>query len=179
MSSKRLLLGDEALADNLYLKQAEVHGMSQRGGDVMSGLRLSSHAIASDLIPQGKADLIVSLEPMEALRYARWLKPEGWIVTNSVPVLNIPNYPEMEKVEGELRRRKNTVVFDMDAAAAEVATARASNMVLLGAASRFIDLPEEKIAEGIKTVFGPKGEKVVESNLRAFRKGREEAMRNS
>lgn len=173
------ILGAAALADNLYLKQAEVHGMSQRGGDVMSGLRLSSHAIASDLIPQGKADLIVSLEPMEALRYARWLKPEGWIVTNSVPVLNIPNYPEMEKVEGELRRRKNTVVFDMDAAAAEVATARASNMVLLGAASRFIDLPEEKIAEGIKTVFGPKGEKVVESNLRAFRKGREEAMRNS
>ncbi len=173
------ILGAAALADNLYLKQAEVHGMSQRGGDVMSGLRLSSHAIASDLIPQGKADLIVSLEPMEALRYAKWLKPEGWIVTNSVPVLNIPNYPEMEKVEGELRRRKNTVVFDMDAAAAEVATARASNMVLLGAASRFIDLPEEKIAEGIKTVFGPKGEKVVESNLRAFRKGREEAMRNS
>lgn len=173
------ILGAAALADNLYLKQAEVHGMSQRGGDVMSGLRLSSHAIASDLIPQGKADLIVSLEPMEALRYAKWLKPEGWIVTNSVPVLNIPNYPEMEKVEGELKRRKNTVVFDMDAAAAEVATARASNMVLLGAASRFIDLPEEKIAEGIKTVFGPKGEKVVESNLRAFRKGREEAMRNS
>lgn len=173
------ILGAAALADNLYLKQAEVHGMSQRGGDVMSGLRLSSHAIASDLIPQGKADLIVSLEPMEALRYAKWLKPEGWIVTNSVPMLNIPNYPEMEKVEGELRRRKNTVVFDMDAAAAEVATARASNMVLLGAASRFIDLPEEKIAEGIKTVFGPKGEKVVESNLRAFRKGREEAMRNS
>lgn len=173
------ILGAAALADNLYLKQAEVHGMSQRGGDVMSGLRLSSHAIASDLIPQGKADLIVSLEPMEALRYARWLKPEGWIVTNSVPVLNIPNYPEMEKVEGELRRRTHTVVFDMDAAAAEVATARASNMVLLGAASRFIDLPEEKIAEGIKTVFGPKGEKVVESNLRAFRKGREEAMRNS
>lgn len=173
------ILGAAALADNLYLKQAEVHGMSQRGGDVMSGLRLSSHAIASDLIPQGKADLIVSLEPMEALRYAKWLKPEGWIVTNSVPVLNIPNYPEMEKVEGELRRRKNTVVFDMDAAAAEVATVRASNMVLLGAASRFIDLPEEKIAEGIKTVFGPKGEKVVESNLRAFRKGREEAMRNS
>lgn len=173
------ILGAAALADNLYLKQAEVHGMSQRGGDVMSGLRLSSHAIASDLIPQGKADLIVSLEPMEALRYAKWLKPEGWIVTNSVPVLNIPNYPEMEKVEGELRRRKNTVVFDMDAAAAEVATARASNMVLLGAASRFIDLPEEKIAEGIKTVFGPKGEKVVDSNLRAFRKGREEAMRNS
>lgn len=173
------ILGAAALADNLYLKQAEVHGMSQRGGDVMSGLRLSSHAIASDLIPQGKADLIVSLEPMEALRYAKWLKPEGWIVTNSVPVLNIPNYPEMEKVEGELRRRKNTVVFDMDAAAAEVATARASNMVLLGAASRFIDLPEEKIAEGIKTVFGPKGEKVVESNLRAFRKGREEAIRNS
>lgn len=169
------VLGAAALADNLYLKQAEVHGMSQRGGDVMSGLRLSSSAIASDLIPKGKADLIVSLEPMEALRYVEWLKPEGWIVTNSVPLKNIADYPEEEKVMAELKRRGNTVVFDMDAVAKEAATVRALNMVLLGAASPFIDIPAEKIEEGIRTVFGGKGDKIVESNLKAFRAGADKA----
>lgn len=170
------ILGAAALADNLYLKQAEVHGMSQRGGDVMSGLRLSSQPIASDLIPQGKADLIVSLEPMEALRYVQWLKPGGWIVTNSVPMVNIANYPEPEKVMAELRRRGNVVVFDMDAVAKEVATVRASNMVLLGAASPYIDIPSERIEEGIRNVFGGKGDVVVESNLKAFRAGKERAL---
>ncbi len=165
------ILGAAALADNLYLKQAEVHGMSQRGGDVMSCLRLSSSPISSDLIPQGKADMIVSLEPMEALRYIQWLKPEGWIVTNTTPFVNIPNYPEPEGLADALAARARTVAFDMDTVAKEVATVRASNMVLLGAAAPFIGIPPEKIEDGIRTVFMPKGEKIVESNLAAFRAG--------
>lgn len=165
------ILGAAALADNLYLKQAEVHGMSQRGGDVMSCLRLSSSPISSDLIPQGKADMIVSLEPMEALRYIQWLKPEGWIVTNTTPFVNIPNYPEPEGLADALAARARTVAFDMDTVAKEVATVRASNMVLLGAAAPFIGIPLEKIEDGIRTVFMPKGEKIVESNLAAFRAG--------
>ena len=165
------ILGAAALADNLYLKQAEVHGMSQRGGDVMSCLRLSSSPISSDLIPQGKADMIVSLEPMEALRYIQWLKPEGWIVTNTTPFVNIPNYPEPEGLADALAARARTVAFDMDTVAKEVATVRASNMVLLGAAAPFIGIPPEKIEDGIRTVFLPKGEKIVESNLAAFRAG--------
>ena len=165
------ILGAAALADNLYLKQAEVHGMSQRGGDVMSCLRLSSSPISSDLIPQGKADMIVSLEPMEALRYIQWLKPEGWIVTNTTPFVNIPNYPEPEGLADALAERARTVAFDMDTVAKEVATVRASNMVLLGAAAPFIGIPPEKIEDGIRTVFMPKGEKIVESNLAAFRAG--------
>ena len=165
------ILGAAALADNLYLKQAEVHGMSQRGGDVMSCLRLSSSPISSDLIPQGKADMIVSLEPMEALRYIQWLKPEGWIVTNTTPFVNIPNYPEPEGLAEALAARARTVAFDMDTVAKEVATVRASNMVLLGAAAPFIGIPPEKIEDGIRTVFMPKGEKIVESNLAAFRAG--------
>lgn len=165
------ILGAAALADNLYLKQAEVHGMSQRGGDVMSCLRLSSSPISSDLIPQGKADMIVSLEPMEALRYIQWLRPEGWIVTNTTPFVNIPNYPEPEGLAEALAARARTVAFDMDTVAKEVATVRASNMVLLGAAAPFIGIPLEKIEDGIRTVFMPKGEKIVESNLAAFRAG--------
>ena len=165
------ILGAAALADNLYLKQAEVHGMSQRGGDVMSCLRLSSSPISSDLIPQGKADMIVSLEPMEALRYIQWLKPEGWIVTNTTPFVNIPNYPEPEGLADALAAGARTVAFDMDTVAKEVATVRASNMVLLGAAAPFIGIPPEKIEDGIRTVFMPKGEKIVESNLAAFRAG--------
>lgn len=172
------ILGAAALRDDLYLKQAEVHGMSQRGGDVMSCLRLSSEPIASDLIPGGGADLIVSLEPMEALRYVQWLSPQGWIVTNTVPFVNIPNYPSLDDIIGDLRGRANVVAFDMDAMAKDVATVRASNMVLLGAASPFIAIPAEKIEDGIRSVFGAKGEKIVESNLAAFRAGREFALSN-
>lgn len=169
------ILGAAALRENLYLKQAEVHGMSQRGGDVQSNLRISDRPIASDLIPLGGADLIVSLEPMEALRYLPYLAPEGWLVTNTTPFVNIGNYPEMTVIEAELAAQKNVVAFDMDAVAKEAAIARCSNMVLLGAAARFIDIETEKIEEGIRTVFASKGENVVDMNIRAFRAGLERA----
>lgn len=167
------ILGAAALKENLYIKQAEVHGMSQRGGDVQSNLRISSSPIASDLIPAGAADLIVSLEPMESLRYVQWLKPQGWIVTSTAPFVNIPKYPEMSTLEAELNEWPNTVAFDMDEVAKEVATVRSSNMVLLGAAAPFIELEVEKIEDGIRTVFGAKGEKIVNSNIAAFRAGLE------
>lgn len=170
------ILGAAALRDGLYLKQAEVHGMSQRGGDVMSCLRLSSNPISSDLIPLGGADLIVSLEPMEALRYVQFLKPKGWVITNSVPFVNIPNYPDPETILYDLKGRANLVAFDMDEMAKKVATLRASNMVLLGAAAPFIDIPKENIEEGIRIVFSPKGEKIVDTNLAAFRGGYDYAM---
>lgn len=169
------ILGAAALNENLHLKQAEVHGMSQRGGDVQSNLRLSSDPIHSDLIPLGGADLIVSLEPMEALRYLPFLSSGGWIVTNTLPYVNIDNYPEAEAIESELKNCKNVVAFDMEALAKEVATARSSNLVLLGAASIFIDIEQEKIEEAIRALFIPKGEKIVESNIAAFRAGRAKA----
>lgn len=173
------ILGAAALEENLYLKQAEVHGMSQRGGDVQSNLRISSNPIHSDLIPLGGADLIVSLEPMEALRYVDFLSPEGWVVTNTNPFVNIPNYPAMEEVEKELFALPNVVAFDMDAKAKELMSPRSSNMILLGAASPFIDLAPEKIENAIRKVFERKGEKIVESNIKAFRAGREYAMNKS
>lgn len=173
------ILGAAALEENLYLKQAEVHGMSQRGGDVQSNLRISSNPIHSDLIPLGGADLIVSLEPMEALRYIDYLSPEGWVVTNTNPFVNIPNYPPMEEVEKELYALPNVVAFNMDEKAKELLSPRSSNMILLGAASPFIELAPEKIEDAIRTVFGRKGEKIVESNIKAFRAGREYAMNKS
>ncbi len=170
------ILGAAALNENLHLKQAEVHGMSQRGGDVQSNLRLSSDPIHSDLIPLGGAALIVSLEPMEALRYLPFLSEHGWIVTNSLPFVNIDNYPEMSAVEEELARCPRVVSFDMEALAKEVASARSSNLVLLGAASPFIDIEPEKIEEAVRALFIPKGEKIVEANIAAFRAGRERAL---
>ncbi len=169
------ILGVAALKEGLNIKQAEVHGMSQRGGDVHSMLRISSSPIYSDLIPAGKADLIVSLEPMEALRYLPSLSKEGWIVTSSVPFVNIPDYPEMDNIEKELEKAGNVIAFDMEAKAKEVASPRSSNMVLLGASSHFIDIKSDKIEDAIKNVFSGKGESIVEANLKAYRVGREKA----
>lgn len=170
------ILANAALAENLHIKQAEVHGMSQRGGDVHSMLRLSSDPIASDLIRRGTADLVVSLEPMEALRYVPFLSKKGWIVTNTVPFLNIEKYPEMETVMADFERHGNVVAFDVDTVAKEVASPRTSNMVLLGAASPFIELDADAIERAIATVFGPKGDAIVEMNVKAFRAGRERAL---
>ena len=170
------ILANAALAENLHIKQAEVHGMSQRGGDVHSMLRLSSDPIASDLIRRGTADLVVSLEPMEALRYVPFLSKKGWIVTNTVPFLNIEKYPEMETVMADLERHGNVVAFDVDTVAKEVASPRTSNMVLLGAASPFIELDADAIERAVATVFGPKGDAIVEMNVKAFRAGRERAL---
>lgn len=166
------ILGAAALKENLYLKQAEVHGMSQRGGDVQSNLRISSDPIHSDLIPYGSADLIVSLEPMEALRYVPYLSNKGWIVTNTNPFVNIDNYPEMTEVESELQSCGNVVAFNMDETAKTLMSPRSSNMVLLGAASPFIDIKVDEIEESIAKFFSKKGEKIVNSNLEAFRAGR-------
>ena len=86
------IISDAALNMGLHLKQSEIHGMSQRGGSVFSHLRLSSDEIYSDVIPEGKVDIILSSEPMEALRYLPFLAEDGWIITNSTPFINIKNY---------------------------------------------------------------------------------------
>ena len=166
------VIGSAALEQGLYLKQAEVHGMSQRGGDVQSHLRLSSDPIHSDLIPLGCADLIVSLEPMEALRYVPYLAPEGWIVTNTAPFVNIPNYPDMEAVKAELNRFPHCVAIDVDAMAQEIRSPRSANMILLGAMAAMLHiLDADKLRDGIRRIFGRKGEDIVAANINAFDAG--------
>ena len=165
------VIGEAALKEGLYMKQAEVHGMSQRGGDVRSNLRLSDEPIASDLIPKGHADLIISLEPMESLRYLPYLKKEGWLVTNSRPFVNIPNYPEIEKVNAELDKLPYKVVLDVEEIAKEAGSVRAANIVMLGAAAPFIGIEYDKIEAGIRQIFGRKGEDIVNMNLKALKAG--------
>lgn len=165
------VIGEAALKEGLYMKQAEVHGMSQRGGDVQSNLRLSDEPIASDLIPKGHADLIISLEPMESLRYLPYLKKEGWLVTNSRPFVNIPNYPEIEKVNAELDKLPRKVVLDVEEIAKEAGSVRAANIVMLGAATPFIGIEYDKIEAGIRQIFGRKGEDIVNMNLKALKAG--------
>ncbi len=170
-------IGFAAVEKNLFLKQSEVHGMSQRGGDVQSHLRLSDREIHSDLIPNGKADLIISVEPMEALRYLPWLSPDGWIVTNSVPFNNINDYPDPDEIMAELKKTDNTIVIDADAIAKDLGSARSGNMVILGAASSFISLPFESLENAVRKLFLRKGEEVVDLNLKALRAGRDSAGR--
>ena len=145
------VIGEAALKEGLYMKQAEVHGMSQRGGDVQSNLRLSDEPIASDLIPKGHADLIISLD--------------------SRPFVNIPNYPEIEKVNAELDRLPHKVVLDVEEIAKEAGSVRAANIVMLGAAAPFIGIEYDKIEAGIRQIFGRKGEDIVNMNLKALKAG--------
>lgn len=168
------VIGSAALEQNLSLKQAEVHGMSQRGGDVQSHLRLSDAPIHSDLIPLGGADIIISMEPMEALRYLPFLAKDGWIITNTVPLKNIPNYPEMEEVEKALAKVKNLVALDAEAMAKAVQSPRSANMVLLGASAAVMKILEpEKLRDGIRRIFARKGDAIVDANLKAFDAGLE------
>jgi indolepyruvate ferredoxin oxidoreductase beta subunit len=172
------IIGYAAMESGLYLKQAEVHGMSQRGGAVQSHLRIADEEIFSDLVPEGRADLIISSEPMESLRYLPFLSPDGWIVTNSTPFVNIPNYPDMEKVRQEIRKQPHYLMFDADTLAKETGNPRGVNMVIAGAASVFIDVPFEKMEAGIRFLFGTKGEDIVRKNLDAINAGRKFAEEN-
>ncbi|SNR61986.1 indolepyruvate oxidoreductase subunit beta [Lutibacter flavus] len=167
------VLDTAALDCNLNIKQSEVHGMSQRGGAVQSHVRISDKEIFSDLIPQGKADIIISVEPMELLRYLPYLKKGGFLVTDLNPFINITNYPELKELYNEIKSHKNTILIDAKKMAKEIGNSKATNIILLGAASSLIPLSDESLQKAIKTLFERKGERIVIKNLEAFEKGKE------
>lgn len=174
------VIGYAALEAGLGIKQAEVHGMSQRGGDVQSHLRISDGRIYSDLVPYGEADLILSVEPMESLRYLPYLNEErGWLVTNTTPFKNIPYYPEQQDIMAEIEKLPRQVAIDADGIAKEQENSRGMNMVMAGAASVFMELDFEKLKDGIRFLFERKGEEVVNANIKTLEAGRDYAREQS
>ena len=167
------VLDTAALDQNLYVKQAEVHGMSQRGGAVQSHVRISDSVIHSDLIPLGKADMILSVEPMELLRYLPYLKKDGWLITDSQPFINNIKYPEQETLFTEIKTHSNNIIIDATEMAKKIGNSKAANMVLLGAASALIPLSEESLIKAIKKLFQRKSERIVDLNIEAFNAGKQ------
>ena len=166
------VIGLAALTDGLYLKLAVVLGMSQRGGDVQSDLRLSTEPIYSDLIARGGVDLLISMEPMEALRYSNWLTPDGVIITSSKPLVNIPNYPDQASLLAELDALPKVIRVDIEQMALEAEVPKSANMILLGlAAPHFPLLSADDLRDAIRSIFARKGEAIIEANLRAFNIG--------
>lgn len=170
--SSAAIISKAALDMGWYMKQAETHGMSQRGGDVQSHLRLSDEPIASDLIPEGQCDIILSVEPMEALRYLPFLHKDGWVITNEKPFVNIPNYPDFDAVIAEVKKIPHHILLDADAIAKEVKNPKGANMVVLGAASKYLKIDIEKLENAVRSIFGKKGDAVVDANIAALRAGR-------
>ncbi len=169
------VLGEAARREGLHLKQAEIHGMAQRGGVVQSHVRFGDEPIHSDLIREGTAHLILSLEPMEALRYLPYLALDGALVTNSRPFENIPDYPAIDEILDQIRVLPSFRLIDANELAGRVGSARAANMVMLGAGAPFLDLSEETLVAAIEAVFARKSDEIVATNVRAFRLGREAA----
>jgi indolepyruvate ferredoxin oxidoreductase, beta subunit len=167
------VIGEAARSLDLHVRQAEVHGMAQRGGVVQSHLRYADHPLHSPLVQKGTADLVLSLEPMEALRYLPYLAPHGAVVTSTVPVKNTLQYPDEEEIRQALAAVPCHRQVDAPALAREAGAVQAANMVLLGAGVAFLDLPRSAIELGIRLVFAGKTEKVQEINLRALQLGME------
>ena len=167
------IIASGAMKEGLYVKQSEVHGMAQRGGAVLANLRLSDKPIASDLIPRGRASLILSMEPLESLRYVSFLSPEGSLITSTTPVVNIPDYPDLEELLGKIRDIPSAILVESDKLAKAAGSARAANMVMVGAASHLLPVKVETMEHYIENVFKRKGDKIVEANLKAFNAGRE------
>ncbi|MDR1096462.1 MAG: indolepyruvate oxidoreductase subunit beta [Spirochaetaceae bacterium] len=165
------VLAKAAAEAGLTVRQSEVHGMAQRGGAVLSHLRISGAAIACDLIPRGKVDVILSMELLESLRYMDFLAPDGAIVTASEPLVNIDNYPDPAAIVAEINHRgPPSRIIEASALAQQTGNRRAINMVMAGAASRFLrDIPLLIFENVIKTIFASRS---PEANIEAFRLGR-------
>jgi indolepyruvate ferredoxin oxidoreductase beta subunit len=166
------IIAASAMQDDLRVKQSEVHGMSQRGGAVTAHLRLSDTIIASDLVPLGRADMILSMEPVECLRYLPYLSKDGTVITATTPVLNIPDYPDIDALLAKVASLPRAVLVDATQMARQCGSLKAANMVLVGCASPLLPIQRETMEHFIETTFARKGDDVVTANLKAFRAGR-------
>lgn len=163
---------DHAAVDaGLHIKQPEVHGMAQRGGAVSAFVRIADAPIASDLVPDGTASLVLSVEPMESLRYAKMLRPDGWIVTDITPLKNVAAYPDTARLFDVLFSLPHVIAVDAGALARKAGAVKAHNMVMLGAATSLLPVPAALIEKCLRALFADKGERIVAANVDAFRMG--------
>ena len=169
------IIASAAMSEGLSVRQSEVHGMSQRGGGVVTNLRVSDRPIASDLIARGTASMILSIEPLEGLRYLDYLSPDGTLVSSTNPVVNIPDYPELNALLETIRELPHSVLVDGEEIARRSGSIRATNMVMVGAAAPMLPIKPETIERFIQKSFGSKGVRAVQANIKAFRAGREAA----
>ncbi len=165
-----------AMKEGLLVRQSEVHGMAQRGGAVLAHMRISDKEIPSDLIAKGSADVILSMEPLESLRYTEYLSPKGSIITSKEPLINIPDYPEQDLIQNEIKSFPSNKLINTKELAKEAGSLRAVNMVMVGAASSVIPIKAENLEAAIAEKFESKGSNIVEMNLKAFRLGREASL---
>lgn len=170
--SMAALIGRAAATEGLYVKQSEVHGMAQRGGAVQAHLRLSDTPIESDLIPLGAADLVLSLEPVESLRYLAWLSPAGTLVTAASAFVNIPDYPDVDTVLARIRALPHARVVEADRLADEAGEPLTVNTVMVGAASWCLPMKPESLEQAVRDTFARRGERVLGVNVAAFAAGR-------
>ncbi len=173
--SMAAIIGRAALTEGLYAKQSEVHGMAQRGGAVQAHLRLSDRRIESDLIPLGTADLILSLEPVESLRYVDYLALSGTLVTSSQPFVNIPDYPDVQAVLARVRALPRAIVVDAERLARDAGDLQALNTVMVGAVVSLLPLKPDSIEQAVAATFASKGNEVIRINLAALRAGQQAA----
>jgi indolepyruvate ferredoxin oxidoreductase beta subunit len=162
------IVAKAAMIDGLYVRQSEVHGMAQRGGAVLAHLRISDSPIASDLVGSGGADMILAMEPLESLRYLSYLKPEGIVVSAIEPVVNIPDYPELDKVLAAVRALPRSLLVDAAAIAKEAGSPKAVNMALAGAASLMLPVRLASIERGIDELFGAKDPQAAAASRKAI-----------
>jgi indolepyruvate ferredoxin oxidoreductase beta subunit len=166
------IIAQAAVSEGLAVRQSEVHGMAQRGGAVLAHLRMADGEVASDLVPRGGADIIISMEPLESLRYAAWLNPAGALVSAAEPLVNIGNYPDLADVHGAVKSFPLWRLIEAETIAREAGLARAVNMVMVGAASPFLPLKAETLERAIAAMFESKDAEVIAANTRAFQLGR-------
>jgi indolepyruvate ferredoxin oxidoreductase beta subunit len=169
------IIARAAVSEGLTVRQSEVHGMAQRGGAVLAHMRISDGKIASDLVPRGNADIILSMEPLESLRYTAWLAPSGVLVTTADPFVNIGNYPGLDGIIAAIKNIPSSRIIEAAALAKKAGSARAVNMVMVGAASIFLPLKAQTLEDTIASVFAGKEEAVLAANTRAFQLGRQAA----
>ena len=167
------VLDTAALSEDLNVKQSEVHGMSQRGGAVLSHVRISDNEIFSDLIPKGKADMILSVEPMELLRHIPFLKKDGWLITDSKTFKNILDYPKKDNLYKQIMSHPNHIIIKATDVAKELGNSKVANMILLGAAASLIPLSDESLKNAIQTLFKTKSDKIINLNLEAYETGKD------